>query len=87
MADDDGDDGGPVKPKAKRVKKEVKIEDDNGDSGMTDQDMAAISDKGLISKQSVGVLKEFLKARGKSTTGKKIELVERIQGYLEGKGF
>ncbi|KAF2788217.1 ATP-dependent DNA helicase II subunit 1 [Melanomma pulvis-pyrius CBS 109.77] len=83
----DDDDDAFVKPNAKRVKKEVKTEDDDGDTGMTDQDMAAISDRGQISKQSVAILKEFLKGRGKNTAGKKIDLIERVQSYLDSKGL
>ncbi|KAF2715123.1 DNA-dependent protein kinase [Pleomassaria siparia CBS 279.74] len=82
---DDDDDDAPVKPK-KRVKKE-KVDDDDSGAGLTDQDMANINDKGQVSKQSVAILKQFLKARKQSITGKKMELVERVQDYLDSKGL
>ena len=49
--------------------------------------MAAVNHKGQISKQTVAVLKAWLSQRGESAVGKKAELVERVQGYLEGKGL
>lgn len=89
--DVDAEDGG-VKLKGRKRAKKIKEED--GDAmegvetqGMTDQEMASISDRGNISKQSVAALKDFLKARGLSAAGKKLELVERTQGYLEKKGL
>ena len=79
------------KPARKRVKKEVKEEDDGAegvdDGGMTNEDMAALNDRGHVGKQSVAILKDFLKARKLQPTGKKLELVERVQTYLESKGF
>lgn len=83
-ADDDDDDD--PKPK-KRVKKEPKVKDEDGDEGLTDQQMAAINDKGQISKQTVAVLKEYLAARGQAVSGKKADLVDRVQEYLESKGL
>jgi len=35
----------------------------------------------------VAVLKEYLDARGQSTAGKKADLIERVQEYLEAKGL
>lgn len=52
-----------------------------------DQQMAAINDKGQISKQTVAVLKAFLTQRGQSTAGKKADLIEKVQEYLESKGL
>ncbi|KAF1961925.1 ATP-dependent DNA helicase-like protein II subunit 1 [Byssothecium circinans] len=75
---DDDDDG--AKP-TKRVKKE-----EDGE-GLTDEDMAEISNKGAISKQTVAVFKAFLGARGLSVAGKKAELLERVQEYLVEKGL
>jgi ATP-dependent DNA helicase 2 subunit 1 len=49
--------------------------------------MASINNKGQISKQTVAVLKAFLGQRGESGAGKKADLVERTQQYLEGKGL
>jgi ATP-dependent DNA helicase 2 subunit 1 len=76
------------KPAPKRVKKEPKVkEEDEGDEGLTDEHMAEFNNKGQISKQTVAVLKAFLGQRGVGVQGKKAELVERVQGYLEGKGL
>lgn len=38
-------------------------------------------------QQTVAVLKEYLDARGQSTAGKKADLIERVQEYLESKGL
>lgn len=79
---------------AKRVKAEpkVKTESNNGgdeeeDGAVSDAQMAAWNDKGQITKQTVAVLKEFLKQRALATAGKKADLIERVQDYLEGKGL
>lgn len=73
-----GDDDAP-KPR-KRIKKE----DDSGDGeeGLTDEHMEDLCNSGAIQKQTVAVLKLYLKAKGLSTTGKKAELVERVQGHF-----
>jgi ATP-dependent DNA helicase 2 subunit 1 len=76
------------KPAPKRVKKEAKIKEEGGDDdGLTDEQMATFNNKGQISKQTVAVLKEFLGQRGQSATGKKADLVEKVQQYLEDKGL
>jgi ATP-dependent DNA helicase 2 subunit 1 len=78
---------GDEKPAAKRVKKEPKVKEEDEEEGMSDERMAGINNKGQISKQTVAVLKAFLAQRGESTSGKKVDLTERVQGYLEGKGL
>lgn len=83
VPDDEDED---VKPK-KRVKKEPKSQADDSADGMTDQQMAELNDRGQISKQLVASLKDFLGARDLSTAGKKADLIERVQQYLEGKGM
>jgi ATP-dependent DNA helicase 2 subunit 1 len=76
------------KPAPKRVKKEPNVKEEDGDDeGLTDEQMAEFNNKGQISKQTVAVLKAFLGQRGVGVQGKKAELVERVQGYLEGKGL
>ncbi|KAH5309698.1 ATP-dependent DNA helicase II subunit 1 [Parastagonospora nodorum] len=81
-------DPGDDKPAPKRVKKEPKVkEEGEDDEGLTDEQMATVNNKGQISKQTVAVLKAWLSQRGESTSGKKADLVERVQGYLEGKGL
>ena len=81
---------GEDKPAAKRVKKEPKVKAEDGgeeEDGMTDQQMADLNNSGKISKQTDAVLKQWLSARGQSTGGKKAELLETVQEYLEGKGL
>jgi ATP-dependent DNA helicase 2 subunit 1 len=76
------------KPAPKRVKKEAKVKEEDGDDeGLTDEQMATFNNKGQISKQTVAVLKAFLGERGQSATGKKADLVEKVQQYLEDKGL
>ncbi|CAO2651496.1 Nn.00g040660.m01.CDS01 [Neocucurbitaria sp. VM-36] len=75
---------------AKRVKHEPKIKEEQGeggDEGLSDQQMADLNNKGQISKQTVAVLKDFLSQRGQGTGGKKADLLERVQEYLEGRGL
>jgi ATP-dependent DNA helicase 2 subunit 1 len=76
------------KPLVKRVKKEPQIKDeDDENDGPSDQQMADLNNKGQISKQTVAVFKVYLSQRGQSTAGKKADLIERVQDYLEGKGL
>ncbi|KAH7110557.1 DNA-dependent protein kinase [Dendryphion nanum] len=88
---DDQDEDEEVKPARKRVKKEPKSQaadtGGDGDDGIADQEMAALNDRGTVSKQSVVTLRTFLNARGKPSTGKKLDLVESVQSYLESKGL
>ncbi|KAH8704680.1 ATP-dependent DNA helicase II subunit 1 [Phaeosphaeriaceae sp. PMI808] len=81
-ADPDGDE----RPPTKRVKKEPKVKEE-GDDHVTDQHMATLNNKGQISKQNVAFLKGYLSQRGQSTSGKKADLVEKIQQYLDDKGL
>lgn len=83
-ANNDDDDG--AKPK-KRVKKEPKVKSEDGDGGLTDAQMASFNNKGQIAKQTVAVLKEYLAARGQPVTGKKADLIDRVQEYLDDKGL
>lgn len=70
------------------MKKESKNADDGDENGgMSDQQMADINNSGQISKQTVAVLKQWLSARGQSIAGKKADLLEKVQEYLEGKGL
>ena len=73
---------------AKRVKAEAKVKNEDGeDGGLTDQQMAALNDRGQISKQTVAVLKAFLTQREQSAAGKKADLIEKVQEYLVSKGL
>ncbi|ORY15168.1 DNA-dependent protein kinase [Clohesyomyces aquaticus] len=82
----EADDVKPVKL-LKRIKTEQQSQATVDGQGVTDEDMAGLNDRGLISKQSVAALKDFLKARKQPVAGKKIELIERVQEYLEAKGL
>ncbi|RHZ74219.1 ATP-dependent DNA helicase II subunit 1 [Aspergillus turcosus] len=42
-------------------------------------------EKGSLSKLTVAVLKDFLTAHGRSTAGKKADLIERVEEYMETK--
>jgi ATP-dependent DNA helicase 2 subunit 1 len=85
VIEDDDDDVADSKPPAKkRIKKEA---DTDGADGLTDKQMAELNDRGQISKQSVAALKDFLKARQQPAAGKKADLVDRVQEYLESKGL
>lgn len=74
-----GDDDDAPKPR-KRIKKEE--EDGDDEQGMTDEQMEDLCNSGAVQKQTVAVLKLYLKAKGLSTIGKKAELVERVQGHF-----
>lgn len=85
VLEDDEDDVADSKPPAKkRIKKEADADD--GD-GLTDHKMAQLNDRGQISKQSVAALKDFLMARKQPTAGKKADLIDRVQEYLESRGL
>ncbi|EDU43825.1 Ku domain containing protein Pku70 [Pyrenophora tritici-repentis] len=77
------------KPAAKKVKKDPKVKAEDGDDedGMTDEQMAELNNSGQISKQTVAVLKQWLVSRNQSTAGKKADLLERVQDYLDRKGL
>ena len=72
---------------AKKIKAEPKVKTEVTDGGMTDQEMAALNDQGKITKMTVVVLKDFLGQRGQNTAGKKADLIEKVQQYLESKGL
>lgn len=72
---------------AKKVKAEPKVKNEDGDDGLTDQQMTMLNDKGQISKQTVAILKAYLSERGQPTGGKKADLIERVQDYLETNGL
>ncbi|OCL12322.1 Ku domain-containing protein Pku70 [Glonium stellatum] len=68
----------------KRVKTETgPLPASTSDGGMTDVEMMEQNERGNISKLTMPVLKEWLGARQLPTSGKKIELVGRIQKYLD----
>ncbi|KAK1445378.1 ATP-dependent DNA helicase II [Colletotrichum cuscutae] len=75
---DEGDDERPAK-RAKTAPKAAKV----SGSGMTTAQLKAAVDSGGLSKMLVADLKELLAARGQSTAGKKSELVERVEEWVE----
>ncbi|KAK6354922.1 ATP-dependent DNA helicase II subunit 1 [Orbilia brochopaga] len=70
----------PAGGTAKKIKKEV----DDGPGDM-DAEIRAAYDKNALSKLTVAVLKDWLGNKGLSATGKKAELVERVEEYFENK--
>lgn len=72
---------------AKKAKAEPNVKTETGDDGLTDQQMVLLNDQGQISKTTVAVLKTYLGSRGQNTAGKKAELIEKVQQYLESKGL
>ncbi|CAI6334498.1 unnamed protein product [Periconia digitata] len=70
----EADDDDELKPK-KRAKKEDAGDDDEA---LTNAQMETLCLNGSVAKQTVAVLKAYLKANGLSTTGKKAELVQRV---------
>jgi len=70
-----GEDGGAALKKA-RTKA----------SGGGDKEIRALYAKGALAKCTVATLKEFLQGVGLSSSGKKAELVERCEEYLDTKG-
>jgi ATP-dependent DNA helicase 2 subunit 1 len=54
-----------------------------GESGLNNAQLRAAADGGSLSKMLVADLRDILGARGLSTAGKKSELVERIEQWLE----
>lgn len=69
---------------AKRVKTESGAPPaSTSDGGMTDAEMMEQNERGNISKLTMPVLKEWLGARRLPTSGKKADLVERIQKYFD----
>lgn len=60
--------------------KKVKTE---SDQSMSDADMKSLHDKGKVSTLTVAVLKEFCTAKRLPVSGKKADLVERVEGWCE----
>ncbi|OJJ48249.1 hypothetical protein ASPZODRAFT_14397 [Penicilliopsis zonata CBS 506.65] len=48
-----------------------------------DEEVQKSFDKGMVSRLTMAVLKDFLTAHGRSTAGKKADLVERVEEFLE----
>ncbi|KAF3803231.1 ATP-dependent DNA helicase II subunit 1 [Colletotrichum gloeosporioides] len=74
---EDDDDGRP----AKRAKAAPKAKVSG--SGMTTAQLKAAADSDTLGKMLVADLKDVLAARGLSTAGKKAELVERLEEWIE----
>ncbi|KAF2743029.1 ATP-dependent DNA helicase-like protein II subunit 1 [Sporormia fimetaria CBS 119925] len=75
----------PASARPKHVKVKREATSDKERYAMTDQQMAEMNDRGQISKLKVQDLKEWLFPRGLSTAGKKADLIDRVQQYLERK--
>ncbi|KAF4277316.1 ATP-dependent DNA helicase II subunit 1 [Aspergillus fumigatus] len=61
-----------------------RIKSESGPEGV-DAEVRLHYEKGSLSKLTVAVLKDFLTAHGRSTAGKKADLIERVEEYMETK--
>jgi ATP-dependent DNA helicase 2 subunit 1 len=61
-----------------------RIKSESGPEGV-DVEVRLHYEKGSLSKLTVAVLKDFLTAHGRSTAGKKADLIERVEEYMESK--
>ncbi|KAF2836768.1 protein Ku70 [Patellaria atrata CBS 101060] len=71
---------GPPTKKSKTASAVVKDE-----GGISDEQMKSNFERGIINKLTVPILKDWAHAKHISTSGKKAELVERIEEYFEKK--
>lgn len=69
-----GEEGGPA-PKKVKVKDEVPFDGSK-------EAMKAKVESGQITHMTVGVIRDWLKAQGVTTTGKKEDLIERVKALL-----
>jgi ATP-dependent DNA helicase 2 subunit 1 len=56
-----------------------------GNSSISDAQLRESIESGSIAKMTVAQLKDILGAKGISTAGRKIELIERLEQYMEEK--
>ena len=75
-ADDDGDSERPAK------QRKTASEKPNASSMTVAQLKAAVESEGIV-KMTVAQLKDVAGAKGLSTSGKKMELIERIEQWVE----
>lgn len=74
-----GDAADKAGPPAKKIKAE------GGGSADHQEEVQKHYQKGTLSKMTVASLKEYLTSQGRSTAGKKAELVERVEELIETK--
>lgn len=67
-------------PSSKRAKK-----DDAGGDMPTEEDVRSKWEKGQLEKLTVPVLKGFCQFKKLAISGKKVDLVDRVNGYFETK--
>ena len=48
----------------------------------SDEEVEGLIEEGTLKKLKVGDLKAILKEKGKSTAGKKVELVQRVEAWF-----
>ncbi|GLA27776.1 ATP-dependent DNA helicase II subunit 1 [Aspergillus phoenicis ATCC 13157] len=60
--------------------KKIKVEED---SGSLEEEVRRHHKKGTLSKLTVAILKDFLTSNGRSNAGKKADLIERVEEFLE----
>jgi len=66
-----------------RGHKKIKTVDD--DDGMSDEAMKKTFDKNQVEKLTVPILRAWLQSKGLSVSGKKADLVERVEAFFERK--
>ncbi|KAL4967548.1 putative DSB repair complex subunit Ku70 [Aspergillus stella-maris] len=69
---------------AKSAPPAKKIRADGGGAGSSDE-VKSHYEKGILNKLTVATLKEYLSSQGRSTAGKKADLLERVEEFLETK--
>ncbi len=67
-----------------RGHKKIKTVDDD-DDGMSDEAMKKTFDKNQVEKLTVPILRAWLQSKGLSVSGKKADLVERVEAFFERK--
>lgn len=81
---EDEDEGGGGRPLAKRAKPAAaKKEKAASGAGMSNAQLKAAMEKDTLKKMTVAELKEVLASKGVSATGKKVELVEKLEQWIE----
>ncbi|PYH38260.1 putative DSB repair complex subunit Ku70 [Aspergillus neoniger CBS 115656] len=60
--------------------KKIKVEEG---SGNLEEEVRRHHEKGTLSKLTVAILKDFLTSNGRSNAGKKADLIERVEEFLE----
>ncbi|KAL4953074.1 SPOC like C-terminal domain-containing protein [Aspergillus filifer] len=65
--------------------KKIKAEGGGAGSSNVQDEVKSHHEKGILNKLTVATLKEYLSSQGRSTAGKKADLLERVEEFLETK--